>query len=432
MADLRLEIENLHEVVPDNALEQIKPDVLGAQKALEDHTGAGNDFHGWLDLPTRRNLELDDIKKAADTIRSEGKYLICIGIGGSYLGAQATISALGKQIPCHNTNETQIFFAGHNMSSQYLTELIKTVDWSSTWINVISKSGTTTEPGLAFRILYDQLVKKVGKHEANRRVIATTDKSRGALKRMATENGFQTFVVPDDVGGRFSVLTAVGLLPIAAAGINIDKLLTGAYKMREICRNNDLYKNPALRYAALRNILYRQDKSIEILANFEPALHSIGEWWKQLFGESEGKAGKGIFPVTVDLSTDLHSMGQMIQEGMRHIFETFMIIEDAPTQLTIPHWKDDYDGFNYLAGKTLHFVNQKAYEGTAQAHKQGGCPNMTIFLPELSEFYLGQLFYFFEYAVAISGYVLGVNPFDQPGVEAYKSNMFRLLGKTGF
>ncbi|MBN2088944.1 glucose-6-phosphate isomerase, partial [candidate division KSB1 bacterium] len=409
-----------------------KPDVLKAQKALEDHTGAGNDFHGWLDLPTRRNHELDDIKKAAHTIRSEAKYLICIGIGGSYLGAQATISSLGNQIPCSKTKGTQIFFAGHNMSSQYLAELIKVVDWSKTMINVISKSGTTTEPGLAFRVLYDQLEKKVGKQEANRRVIATTDKSRGALKKMATENSFQTFVIPDDVGGRFSVLTAVGLLPIAAAGIDVDKLLEGASKMRDISRSNDLYKNPALLYAALRNILYRKDKSIEILANFEPALHNIGEWWKQLFGESEGKAGKGLFPVSVDLSTDLHSMGQMIQEGLRHIFETFIFIEDDPTQLPIPHWKDNYDGFNYLAGKTLHFVNQKAYEGTAQAHKQGGCPNMTIILPRLSEFYLGQLFYFFEYAVAISGYVLGVNPFDQPGVEAYKSNMFRLLGKTGF
>ncbi len=432
MVDLRLEIENLHEVVTDNDLEQIKPEVLKAQKSLEDHTGTGNDFHGWLDLPTKKNHELDEIKKTAVTIRNEAKYFICIGIGGSYLGAEATISAQGKPIPCPNTDETQILFAGHNMSSRYLTELIKTVDWSRTWINVISKSGTTTEPGLAFRILYDQLVKKVGKQEANRRVVATTDQSRGALKRMATENGFQTFVIPDDVGGRFSVLTPVGLLPIAAAGIDIDILLEGAGKMREICRNGNLYKNHALLYAALRNILYRQNKHIEILANFEPALHSIGEWWKQLFGESEGKAGKGIFPVSVDLSTDLHSMGQMIQEGLRHIFETFIIIDDDPIQLSIPQWKDDYDGFNYLAGKTLHFVNQKAYEGTAQAHKQGGCPNMTIFLPKLTGFYLGQLFYFFEYAVSISGYVLGVNPFDQPGVEAYKSNMFRLLGKTGF
>jgi glucose-6-phosphate isomerase len=309
---------------------------------------------------------------------------------------------------------------------------MNTVDWSSTWINVISKSGTTTEPGLAFRILYDRLEKEVGQKEANRRVIATTDKSRGALRRLATKNGFQTFLIPDDVGGRFSVFTAVGLLPIAAAGINPDVLLAGAGEMRKITRQAHLDKNPALLYAALRNILYRKGKSIEILANFEPALHYVSEWWKQLFGESEGKAGKGIFPVAVDLSTDLHSLGQMIQDGPRQILETFLILEKEPTALIIPHGEEDYDGFNYLAGKKLDFVNQKAFEGTAQAHKQGGCPNMTIFIPELSEFYLGQLFYFFEYAVAISGYILGVNPFDQPGVEAYKSNMFRLLGKAGF
>lgn len=432
MTDLRLEIENLRELVTDKELEQIKPEVHKSQRLLEEHTGFGNDFHGWLNLPAKKNHELDEIKKVATTIRNEAKYLICIGIGGSYLGAQAAISALGKQIPCPNTDETQIFFAGHNMSSRYLSELIETVDWSCTWINVISKSGTTTEPSLAFRILYDQLEKKIGKEKANRRVIATTDKSRGALRRMATENGFQTFVIPADVGGRFSVLTAVGLLPIAAAGIDIDKLLEGAGKMHEMCRPGDLYRNPTLLYAALRNILYRKQKAIEILANFNPALHYVSEWWKQLFGESEGKTHKGIFPVSVDLSTDLHSLGQIIQEGPRHIFETFIIVEDDPTQLSIPQWKEDYDGFNFLAGKTLHFVNQKAYEGTAQAHKQGGCPNMTILVPELNEFYLGQLFYFFEYAVAISGYVLDVNPFDQPGVEAYKSNMFRLLGKAGF
>ncbi len=354
-----------------------------------------------------------------------------MGIGGSYLGAQAVIAALvrplagEKQIP-------RVFFAGQNMSSGYIHDLLSAIDFEKTWVNVISKSGTTTEPSLAFRLLYRKLIEAVGEKNTALRVVATTDAHRGALRQMAFQKGFQTFVIPDDVGGRFSVLTPVGLLPIAVAGVDIDALLAGARDMAELCRKNKFAENPVLQYAAVRNILLRQGKVIEILANFDPALHYVGEWWKQLFGESEGKDGKGIFPATVDLSTDLHSLGQLIQDGQRNIFETFVIVKKAAESLPIPMDGDDFDGLNYLAGSDLAHVNEKAYQATAAAHLDGGCPNMTLTLPELNAYYLGQLLYFFEYAVAISGYLLNVNPFNQPGVETYKKNMFTLLGKPGY
>ena len=423
---LELDWEKSKSIISEKDLTEIEPEVLSAKKKLDEHTGAGNDFHGWLDLPFNNKEEFEKVKSVAAEINSQAENLISIGIGGSYLGAKATITALlGECVE----NKPRILFAGQNLSAAYHVDLLNKINFKKTWINVISKSGTTTEPGLAFRILQQKLIETVGESVAKDRIVATTDKEKGALRKLAGLNGFRRFIIPDDVGGRFSVLTPVGLLPVAAAGIDIDALMAGAQDMAQRTRQSKIEENPALLYAALRNILLRKGKAIEILANFEPNLHYVGEWWKQLYGESEGKQGKGIFPAAVDLSTDLHSMGQLIQDGTRNIFETFLIIQESEQKLTIPSTEDDYDGFNYLAGKTLAYVNQKAYEGTAQAHADGGCPNMTIQVPQLSAYWLGQLFYFFEYAVGVSGYLLGVNPFDQPGVEAYKANMFKLLGK---
>lgn len=423
---LELDWEKSKSIISEKDLTEIEPEVLSAKKKLDEHTGAGNDFHGWLDLPFNNKEEFEKVKSVAAEINSQAENLISIGIGGSYLGAKATITALlGECVE----NKPRILFAGQNLSAAYHVDLLNKINFKKTWINVISKSGTTTEPGLAFRILQQKLIETVGESVAKDRIVATTDKEKGALRKLAGLNGYRRFIIPDDVGGRFSVLTPVGLLPVAAAGIDIDALMAGAQDMAQRTRQSKIEENPALLYAALRNILLRKGKAIEILANFEPNLHYVGEWWKQLYGESEGKQGKGIFPAAVDLSTDLHSMGQLIQDGTRNIFETFLIIQESEQKLTIPSTEDDYDGFNYLAGKTLAYVNQKAYEGTAQAHADGGCPNMTIQVPQLSAYWLGQLFYFFEYAVGVSGYLLGVNPFDQPGVEAYKANMFKLLGK---
>lgn len=426
---LNLNTENLKNYVSTEDIQKITPQVEAAQKQLVEHTGAGNDFHGWLKLPFELTAEYEAIKKVTAEIRQKAESVICVGIGGSYLGAMATISAL-QDHPV--TQNPKIYFAGQNMSSRYLTALLRNINIENTWLNVISKSGTTTEPGLAFRILYEKLVAAIGESEANQRIIVTTDRQQGALKKMAYKKDFPTFSIPDNVGGRFSILTPVGLVPIALAGINIDDLMAGARDMAEITKNTQIQNNPALHYAAVRNILFQKGKGIEILANFEPALHYVSEWWKQLFGESEGKNGLGIFPASADFSTDLHSMGQLIQDGQRNIFETFLLINEEQEDVIIPAVKEDFDGFNYLAGKTLAYVNQKAYEGTAQAHLDGDCPNMKIVLPRLSAYSLGQLFYFFEYAVAVSGYILGVNPFDQPGVETYKKNMFHRLGKAGY
>lgn len=426
---LTLDIQNVKALVTENDLLKIEKRVLNAQSQLVQHTGAGSDFHGWLDLPQKALADLPEILETTQEVRKQAASFISIGIGGSYLGPRATISALH---PPFGPQHPAIFFAGQSMSSRYLQSLLDHVDWSQTWLNVISKSGTTTEPGITFRILYQQLAAAVGETVARQRVLVTTDAHKGALRQQADQQGFRSFILPDDVGGRFSVLTPVGLIPIAVAGIDVTVLLKGAREMAAEIAKTPYAENPALRYAATRSLLWEKGKQIEILANFEPALHDIGEWWKQLFGESEGKDGKGIFPAAVDLSTDLHSLGQLIQDGKRNLFETFLMIGTDPVGLHIPESTENYDGFNYLAGKTLAFVNQKAYEGTAQAHLDGGCPNMTLTLPELSPYYLGQLFYFFEYAVAISGYLLGVNPFNQPGVEAYKNNMFRLLGKPEF
>jgi len=423
---LSLNLQNLTPLITETDLNHLKTEVETARRHLIDHTGAGSDFHGWLDLPAKALAMLPEILDVTEKVRAQAGSFISIGIGGSYLGAKAAIAALQ---PPFSSRQPAIYFAGQSLSSGYLKSLINHVDWSQTWLNVISKSGTTTEPGVTFRVLYQRLVAAVGETVARERVLVTTDPVSGALRQQATREKWRTFALPGDVGGRFSVLTPVGLIPIAVAGINIKSLLQGAQDIAAEISATPFSENTALRYAATRFLLGNRGKQTEILANFEPALHDVGEWWKQLFGESEGKNGKGIFPAAVDLSTDLHSMGQFIQDGPRNLFETFLIIDADPVALVIPESKENYDGFNFLAGKSLAFVNQKAYEGTAQAHLEGGCPNLTITLPELSPYFLGQLFYFFEYAVAISGYLLGVNPFDQPGVEAYKNNMFRLLGK---
>ena len=369
-------------------------------------------------------------------ICSDSEVLVVIGIGGSYLGARAAIEFLRhgfyNNISKEQRKTPEIYFAGNSISSSYLQGLIDVVGDRDFSVNIISKSGTTTEPAIAFRIFKEMLEKKYGKEEAAKRIYATTDKAKGALKHLSDEEGYETFVVPDDVGGRFSVLTAVGLLPIAVSGADIDKLMEGAASGREMALNLPYAENDAMQYAAVRNILHRKGKSVEILANYEPSLHYISEWWKQLYGESEGKDQKGIYPASVDLTTDLHSMGQFIQDGSRIMFETVMNVEKSRVELTIGEEPVDLDGLNYLAGKTVDFVNKSAMNGTILAHTDGSVPNLRVDIPEQNEFYLGQLFYFFEFACGISGYVSGVNPFNQPGVESYKKNMFALLGKPGY
>ncbi len=410
--------------------------VNGAVEMLHSKTGAGNDFLGWMDLPVNYDkAEFERIKAAAEKVKNNSDVLIVIGIGGSYLGARAAIEFLSNtfynNLPKEKRKTPEIYFVGQNISSTYIKHLLDLIEGKDVSVNVISKSGTTTEPAIAFRIFKDYLEKKYGKDGAKDRIFATTDAKKGALKQLADEEGYETFVVPDDVGGRFSVLTAVGLFPIATAGINIDDLMAGAAAAREAYqapyKDNDCYK-----YAAVRNILNRKGKNIEMLVNYEPKLHFVAEWWKQLFGESEGKDNKGLFPAAVDFSTDLHSMGQYIQEGQRILFETLINIEKAEEEIVIKADKDDLDGLNYLEGKTIDFVNKKACQGTMLAHTDGGVPNLVINIPDVSPYSLGYLMYFFEKACAVSGYILGINPFDQPGVEAYKKNMFALLGKKGF
>ena len=397
---------------------------------IHEQTGAGRDFLGWVELPANYDKnEFARIQQVAARIRSDSDVLLVIGVGGSYLGARAVISALNNPF-CHH--KPQIIFVGHHLSATYIQQLSDYLQDKTFSINVISKSGTTTEPAIAFRIFKELLIQQVGLQEANQRIYATTDASKGALKALAISEGYESFIVPDHVGGRFSILTAVGLLPIAVSGINIEEMMRGADHARAEYANPSLAENEAYQYAVVRNLLYDKGKIIEILVNYEPALSYFNEWWKQLFGESEGKDGKGIFPAAASFPTDLHAMGQYIQEGRRDLFETVINIEKPLHDITLERLESDLDGLNYLAGKTVDFVNKKAGLGAVLAHVDGGVPNLVISLSELSAYSLGYLVYFFEKACAMSGYLRGVNPFDQPGVEAYKQNMFALLGKPGF
>ena len=423
--------------ISEEEMKNMKSTVMGAKDVLTAKSGAGNDYLGWIDLPVDYDKEeFVRIQKAAEKIRKDSEVLLVIGIGGSYLGARAAIEFLGHSFANVVSKEIrkspEIYYVGNSISSTYIKHLIDVVGDRDFSINMISKSGTTTEPAIAFRVFKEILEKKYGKEEAAKRIYATTDKAKGALKNLATEEGYETFVVPDDVGGRFSVLTAVGLLPIAVSGADIEKLMEGAAAGRKEALENDFAENGALQYAAIRNILLRKGKTIEVLANYEPSLHYVSEWWKQLYGESEGKDQKGIFPASVDLTTDLHSMGQFIQDGNRILFETVMNVETSREEIVINEEPVDLDGLNYLAGKTVDFINKSAMNGTILAHTDGNVPNLLVNIPEQNEYYLGQLFYFFEFACGISGYLLGVNPFNQPGVESYKKNMFALLGKPGF
>ncbi|WWR15820.1 glucose-6-phosphate isomerase [Lachnospiraceae bacterium JLR.KK008] len=423
--------------VSENEVEMMKKLVLDAKELLLSREGAGNDFLGWIDLPEDYDKEeFARIKKAAEKIQNDSEILLVIGIGGSYLGARAAIEFLRhsfyNMVDKSIRKTPEIYFVGNSISSTYIKHLIDVIGDRDFSINMISKSGTTTEPAIAFRVLKELMEKKYGKEEAAKRIYATTDKAKGSLKSLSTEEGYETFVVPDDVGGRFSVLTAVGLLPIAVSGADIDKLMEGAQAGRKQAIEADFAENDALKYAALRNILLRKGKAVEILANYEPNVHFVSEWWKQLYGESEGKDQKGILPASVDLTTDLHSMGQFIQDGARIIFETVIDVETSREEILLHEEPVDLDGLNYLAGKSVDFVNKSAMNGTILAHTDGQVPNLIVHVPEVSEYYLGQLFYFFEFACGVSGYLLGVNPFNQPGVESYKKNMFALLGKPGY
>lgn len=423
--------------ISEEELSYMEKLVMDAKDVLVAKNGAGNDFLGWIDLPVDYDKEeFARIKKAAEKIQSDSEVLVVIGIGGSYLGARAAIEFLRHGFYNNLTKEQrktpEIYYAGNSISSNYLKGLIDVIGDRDFSVNIISKSGTTTEPAIAFRVFKEMLEKKYGKDGAAKRIYATTDKARGALKNLATEEGYESFVVPDDVGGRFSVLTAVGLLPIAVSGADIDKLMEGAAEGRKLALEGKFADNDALKYAAVRNILLRKGKTIEILANYEPSLHYVSEWWKQLYGESEGKDQKGIFPASVDLTTDLHSMGQFIQDGARTLFETVLYVEKSRETVTINEEPVDLDGLNYLAGKDMDFVNKNAMNGTILAHTDGNVPNLRVDIPEQNEYFLGELFYFFEFAVGVSGYLLGVNPFNQPGVESYKKNMFALLGKPGY
>ena len=437
MSNVTFDYSKASGFVQEHEIEYMSELAEQAKDRLLARTGAGNDFLGWIDLPVDYDKEeFDRILKAAEKIKSDSDVLVVIGIGGSYLGARAAIEFLGHSFANEVSREIrkapEIYFAGNSISSTYLKDLIDVIGDRDFAVNVISKSGTTTEPAIAFRVFKELLEKKYGKEGAAGRIYATTDKAKGALKNLATEEGYETFVVPDDVGGRFSVLTAVGLLPIAASGADITKLMEGAAAARKDAVEKDFAENDAMKYAAVRNILLRKGKVVEVLANYEPGLHYVSEWWKQLYGESEGKDQKGIFPASVDLTTDLHSMGQFIQDGNRIMFETVMNVEKSREEIIINEEPVDLDGLNYLAGKNMDFVNKSAMNGTILAHTDGNVPNLRVNIPAQDEYSLGQLFYFFEFACGVSGYLLGVNPFNQPGVESYKKNMFALLGKPGY
>ena len=428
-----LNAKYLEPFVHEGELQAILPQVEAAHRTIHEKSGPGNDFLGWLDLPVNYDREeFDRILKAAQKIRSHSQVLVVIGIGGSYLGARAAIELLHSQLYNNLGDGPQIYFAGNSISPTYLNQVIRLCEGKDFSINVISKSGTTTEPALAFRIFRDLAIKKYGREGAKERIFCTTDKAKGTLKQLADEEGYETFVIPDDVGGRYSVLTAVGLLPIAVSGSDIAKLMEGAARARENLSVCDLDKNDCYRYAALRNILYRKGKAIEILVSYEPAFSMMAEWYKQLFGESEGKDNKGIYPSSAIFSTDLHSMGQFIQEGSRILFETVVDIAAPQQDLYIQPDPNNFDGLNFLSDQNMSVVNRKAMQGTILAHTEGGVPNMVLQLPAINEEELGYLIYFFEKACALSGYLLAVNPFNQPGVESYKKNMFALLGKPGY
>ena len=434
---ISLDLSKVAPYLKENEITYMEEMVKTAHEKLHNGTGAGSDFLGWVDLPVNYDKEeFARIKNSAAKIKSDSDVLIVIGIGGSYLGARAAIEMLTNNF--HNALDKdqrkapKIFYVGNNISSTYMTELLQAIEGKDVSLNVISKSGTTTEPAIAFRIFKSYVEKKYGVEEARKRIYATTDKAKGALKTLADSEGYETFVVPDDVGGRFSVLTAVGLLPIAAAGIDIDAMMQGAADAREKYSNPSLEENDAYKYAAVRNALYNKGKVVEMLVNYEPSLHYFNEWWKQLYGESEGKDNKGLFPAACDFTTDLHSMGQYVQEGRRVLFETVINVEKAKYEIEIEKDEQDLDGLNFLVGKTMDFVNKQAFQGTLLAHNDGGVPNVVLSVPELTPYYFGYMVYFFEKACGISGYLLGVNPFDQPGVEAYKKNMFALLGKPGY
>jgi len=418
----------------ENDLKGLEGQVKDAHSKVTEKSGLGNDFLGWVNLPFDYDKEeFARIKKAADKIRQDTDILIVIGIGGSYLGARAAIEFLkGPYYNALRGDAPEIYFAGNSISGSYLSDMIKLCEGKRVSVNIISKSGTTTEPAVAFRVFRKYLEEQYGEEEAAKRIYCTTDKARGTLKALADEKGYECFVVPDDVGGRFSVLTAVGLLPIAAAGADIDKLMQGAANAAEKYSNGDMYSNDCYTYAAIRNAFYRKGKSVELLVSYEPRFALMAEWFKQLFGESEGKDNKGLFPASVIFSTDLHSMGQYVQDGSRIMFETVVTFGESDKDVVIEKEENDGDGLNFLAGKTMSFVNEKAFEGTVLAHTDGGVPNLVINVDKPDEENLGELIYFFEKACAISGYMLGVNPFDQPGVESYKKNMFALLGKPGY
>lgn len=437
MEMIKFDASHVKDFIRPHELDQIKAQAETARKTLVEGTGAGNDFLGWIDLPVNYDKEeYGRIKAAAEKIRRDSDVLVVIGIGGSYLGARAAIEFLKpnfyNQLPRTAVDAPEIYFAGNNISGAYLNDLVALIGDRDFSVNIISKSGTTTEPSIAFRVFKAKLEAKYGKEEAAKRIYATTDKAKGALKTEANAEGYESFVIPDNIGGRFSVLTAVGLLPIAVSGADLDALMAGAETMRAEIKTAPFEKNPAMQYAAIRNIFLNKGRKIEILANYEPALHNLSEWWKQLYGESEGKDGKGLYPASYDLSMDLHSLGQFVQDGSNLAFETVLNVEQPMSDVTIEADEQNLDGLNFLAGKNMDDVNKNAMMGTILAHTDGQTPNLMIDIPARDENSLGQLFYFFEFAVGVSGYLLGVNPFNQPGVEAYKKNMFALLGKPGY
>ncbi len=434
MKALDIDIKLIEQFVAGDSVDNFQDEIKKHHESIIQKTGKGNDFLGWVDLPAEISGDLlQDIEETATALRSKTDYLVVVGIGGSYLGAKAVIEALKDSFDDFKSGGTKVLYAGQNLSEDYMAELMNFLSDKEYGICVISKSGTTTEPAVAFRILKNHLEHKVGKEEARKRIIAITDKERGALKVLANQEGYKTYIVPDDVGGRYSVLTPVGLFPIAVAGFDIRALVEGAKAMRSRClASPDLKQNPAAVYAAARNALYQKGFEIELLINFSPRLMYFTEWWKQLYGESEGKEHKGIFPAGANFTTDLHSMGQYIQEGRRVLFETLISVENPRHELSIPEDEQNLDGLNYLAGKRIEYVNEMAEKGTVLAHIDGGVPNIKIRIPQIDAYNLGQMIYFFELACAYSGYILGVNPFDQPGVEAYKKNMFALLRKPGF
>jgi len=437
MKKIGLDYTNVLSFVKESEISYFSPFIKTAHEMLHNKSGAGSDYLGWIELPRNYDrAEFERIKAAAEKIKADSDVLVVIGIGGSYLGARAAIEALShsfyNNLPKSERGTPEIYFAGNNISSTYMAELLELLKNKDISVNVISKSGTTTEPAIAFRILKEYIEKKYGREEASKRIYVTTDKAEGALRKLADEMRYERFVIPDDVGGRFSVLTPVGLLPIAVAGIDIDQMMKGAADAQELYSVPSLEDNESYLYAAVRNALYRKGRTIEIMVNYEPSLHFFTEWWKQLYGESEGKDQKGIFPAGVDFTTDLHSMGQYIQDGLRNMFETVLNVEQPRKDIIIEEDRDNIDGLNFLAGKSIDFVNKKAMQGTILAHVDGGVPNLVVSIPEMNSYWFGNMVYFFEKACGISGYLMGVNPFDQPGVEAYKKNMFALLGKPGY